>query len=135
MAEYVSLLKRDYNVICVHQRPRSPATNMLDLGVWMATQSVVEKLHFRNRTHVESLWRTCETAWEELETAKISNVYGRWNKVLDLIIEDEGGDRLVEARRGKLFSVPSEISEEAANERTSEDDEPTADKVDAMDHA
>ena len=22
------------NVICVHQRPRSPATNMLDLGVW-----------------------------------------------------------------------------------------------------
>ena len=107
---------------------------MLKLGVWMVTQSVVEKLHFRNRTHVKSLWRTCETAWEELETAKISNVYGRWKKVLDLIIEDEGGDRLVEARRGKLFSVPSEITEETANVRTSEDAEPTADKVDAMDH-
>jgi len=30
---YVKALKDDYNVECVHQRPRSPATNMLDLGV------------------------------------------------------------------------------------------------------
>ena len=61
VAEYVSLLKREYNVICVHQRPHSPATNMLNLGVWMATQSVVEKLHFQNHTHAKSLWRTYDT--------------------------------------------------------------------------
>ena len=45
--KYVATLKDDYNVIIRHQRPRSPATNMLDLGVWMALQNVVEKLHFR----------------------------------------------------------------------------------------
>ena len=39
------MLEKDWNVICIHKRPHSPATNMLDLGVWMALQSVVEKLH------------------------------------------------------------------------------------------
>ena len=33
---YVTNLERDHNVICVHQRPCSPGSNMLDLGVWMA---------------------------------------------------------------------------------------------------
>ena len=42
---YVSLLEEKHNVVCVFQHPRSPATNMLDLGVWMAFQSLVEKLH------------------------------------------------------------------------------------------
>ena len=48
VARYVADLKREFNVICVHQRSRSLATTMLDLGVWMALQSVVEKLHFHH---------------------------------------------------------------------------------------
>ena len=34
--KYVRDLKRVHNVICVHQRPCSPATIMLDLCAWMA---------------------------------------------------------------------------------------------------
>ena len=41
VSAYVKALKDDYNVECVHQQPRSPATNMLDLGIWMAFQNVV----------------------------------------------------------------------------------------------
>ena len=33
VTKYVKMLEEDYNVICVHQRPRSPSTNMLDLDV------------------------------------------------------------------------------------------------------
>ena len=32
---YIKALEVDNNVMCVHQRPCSPATNILDLGVWM----------------------------------------------------------------------------------------------------
>ena len=38
---YVKGLKGAFNIICFHQWPRSPATNMLDLGVWTALQDVV----------------------------------------------------------------------------------------------
>ena len=31
--QYVKALRDDFNIILVHQRPWSPATNMLDLGV------------------------------------------------------------------------------------------------------
>lgn len=107
VAEYVRELKEEHNVVCIHQRPRSPCTNILDLGVWMSFQSVVEKLHWQKRREKEALWGTVEKAWEQLEPIKLTNVYARWRLVLDLIIEDEGGNSLVESRRGKLFSVPS----------------------------
>ena len=80
---------------------------MLDLGVWMAFQNVVEKLHFGKRMNIEVLCKTVEDAWEMLESVKLQNVYTRWKMVLDLIIEDDGGDRFVEAKRGKLFREPS----------------------------
>ena len=47
--QYKRMLKEDYNVICIHQHPRSTATTMLNLGVWMAFQSVVEKMHHNQR--------------------------------------------------------------------------------------
>ena len=40
---YVKALKDDYNVICIHQRPCSPVTNFLHLGVWIYFQFVVKK--------------------------------------------------------------------------------------------
>ena len=75
--KYVADLEKDWNIIYVHQRPCSPATNMLDLGVWMAIQNVVEKLHTGNMKHTESLARTVENAWEEFEPAKLTNVWNR----------------------------------------------------------
>ena len=118
----------DYNVIIRHQRPRSPATNMLDLGVWMALQNVVEKLHFRKRTEVEALCRTVEAAWKILEPIKLENVYARWLKVLDLIIEDDGGDRLVESKRGKLYREPPNKFESLDDDAAGEEEEDPTDK-------
>ena len=106
-----STVLRDWNAICVHQRPRSPATNMLDLGVWMAIQNVVEKFHIGNMRHTESLARTVEKAWTEFEPVKLTNVWNHWRMILDLIIDDEGGDRLIESKRGKLYRAPPEEAE------------------------
>ena len=85
--KYVADLKRVFNIICIHQRPRSPATNMLDLGVWMALQSVVEKLHHGQRQHITALCNTVTKAWEELDRVKLTNEYERWKLVLDLILD------------------------------------------------
>ena len=110
--KYVAMLKYNYGVIYIHQRPRSPATNMLDLGVWMALQSVVEKLHFHQRNEIGALCRTVTRAWEELDAIKLTNVYERWKMVLDLILKDDGGDRFIESNRGKLFRAPSQEAED-----------------------
>ena len=104
--EYVKMLKEKFNVICVHQRPRSPATNMLDLGIWMAFQNVVEKLHFGCMKEPNALARTVNKAWEELEPVKLTNVFNRWKLVLD-----DGGNQKVESKRGKLFRAPPEEAE------------------------
>jgi len=39
----VKVVKDNYNIECIHQRHCLPATNMQDLGVWMAFQCVIEK--------------------------------------------------------------------------------------------
>ncbi len=106
---YVTFLRTEYNVICVHQRPRSPETNMLDLGVWMALQSVVEKMHVRRRYHADALAATVYAAFDALEPVKLSGVYGRWVQVLDLIIDDNGGNDKVESRRGLTSAPTSEV--------------------------
>ena len=85
---------------------------MLDLGVWMALQSVVEKLHHSQRQHLTALCNTVMKAWGELEPVKLTNVYERWKLVLDLIIEDNGGDRLIGSKRGKLFRESSHEEED-----------------------
>ena len=71
---YVSNLERDHNVICVHQRPRSPESNMLDLGVWMAFQNVVEKQHVGYLRDANCLATTVDMAWKDLNPMKLENV-------------------------------------------------------------
>lgn len=41
--EYVNMLSKKYNIETIFQVPRSPYTNVLDLRVWYALQSRVEK--------------------------------------------------------------------------------------------
>ena len=67
--------------------------------------------------------RTVDRAWKELEPVKLENVFRRWKMVLDLIVEDEGGNRKVETKRGKLFRAPEaevEDLEEEEEEQTTE---------------
>ena len=84
---------------------------MLNLGVWMAFQNVVKKMHFKKRKEAEALCKTVNQAWKQLEPVKLESVYNRWKMVLDLIIEDEGGNAKVESKRGKLYREPSPEAE------------------------
>ena len=56
-------------------------------------------------------------------------------KVLDLIIEDNSGDRLVESKRGKLYTPPSEEIESLDDNDDEEEpkDDQLAAEMDAYD--
>ena len=43
VGEYKQLLIDRHNVHVIHQSPRSPEVNALDLGLWRSLQSSVEK--------------------------------------------------------------------------------------------
>ena len=57
-----------------------------------------------------------DEARDKFESVKLTNIWHRWRLVLDLIIEDKGGDRLVESRRGKLFRTLSDKVEDMETE-------------------
>ena len=48
---------------------------------------------------------TVMSAWDELESSKLENVYACWKLVLVLIIKDNRGNRLIEAKRGKCYQA------------------------------
>ena len=102
--EYEGELMRKYKIRLVWQIPRSMEFNMLDLGVWMASQSWVEKCHRGRRSNVDALWYTMEQAWVTLERRVFENVWERWKKVLKIIIADGGDNKLVDAMRGSLYT-------------------------------
>ena len=60
----------------------------------------------------------------------------RWKLVLNLIIEDNGGDQLIEAKRGKLYQEPSpevEDLDEETTSRAADDDNRTPEDIDRRD--
>jgi hypothetical protein len=101
--KYRKILLDDYNVVLNWQVPQSPETNMLDLGAWMSLQHVVETLH-RNRVMNESaLAETVLEAFDKFDGyQKLGAIARRWELVLDLILDDDGGNNLVETKRGML---------------------------------
>jgi hypothetical protein len=102
--EFTQELKVGYNVEIIRQIPWSPETNILDLGVWCSLQSAVEKVH-RNLTTscLAALQLSVERAWIAFNSEKILKVYMRWKKVLDLIIADNGDNKLVDSHCGELL--------------------------------
>ena len=88
----------------VHQIPRSPETNVLDLGVWMSIQAVVTRVHHKRRCHPDALARSVCDAWNNyLSPNAFENVFNRLRIVLTCIVDDNGGNDSVENKRGKLF--------------------------------
>jgi hypothetical protein len=106
--EYTRILNEEYNIIILHQAPRSPETNALDLGLWMSLQSHVEKLH-RNRTRdPDGLAVSVKQAWDHLPVETIQKVFDRIPVVLQLIVEGDGDNINVEDRRGRHNNPPPE---------------------------
>jgi len=93
-----------FHVQLIWQVPRSPETNMLDLGVWTSIQSTVSKVQRMRQCHHEVLAKSVHDAWEnKLSIRAFANVYQRLRVVLSCIVDDSGGNALVEEKRGKLF--------------------------------
>jgi hypothetical protein len=104
IAQYTDMLWNQFRVEIVWQVPRSPETNMLDLGVWMSVQAAVTRAHHMRRCHHDALARSVEDAWNSyLSPDAFKNVHRRLRVVLSCIEEDKGGNSLVEQKRGKLF--------------------------------
>ena len=102
-SRYTEVMRKG-NIEIIWQVPRSPETNMLDLGCWMSIQSVVHKIHYMKRCNHEALAKSVEDAWNTyLSPTAFKNVYNRLQVVLQCILKDNGGNQLVEKRRGKLF--------------------------------
>ena len=136
-------LKEDDNVIIIHPVPRGPELNLLDLGVWMSLQSFVEKQHRGNMTDNKALARTCEESWDKFDSTVFRNVYTQWQKVLQLVIDDKGGSKLVEKRKKEFISpiilpedyspLPEDSDGEAGNEDGGEEEEVEGDVEDCDD--
>jgi hypothetical protein len=62
--QYINLLK-EFNVEVIWQVPRSPETNMLDLGVWIMSIecSVIMNVHYGRKCHHDALAKSVEEAW------------------------------------------------------------------------
>lgn len=108
ITEYTQLLLDKYNVILIHQVPRSPYTNLLDLGVWCSLQALVEKEHYMKRTDVYALVNTVVRSWTVRGNivgldGVIGRVWKRLRNVMVLIVEGKGANDLVEKKRGKKF--------------------------------
>ena len=83
------------------QVPNSPEMNMLDLGTWMAIQSLVEKKHGSLVMRNDVLANTVKESFNELSSNTLSNIHERWLKVLDLIIAKGGENTDINKFRGK----------------------------------
>ena len=78
---------------------------MLDLGAWMTMQSKVEIYHRCNVKQYVVLSQSIKKAWHAVEEHKLTKIWELFLKVLDIIIQDQGGDYLVESNLG-LMCVP-----------------------------
>ena len=78
IATYKKMLEDDHNIEIIFQIPRSPYTNVLDLGVWMALQAQVERQHYLQRCNANALVNTVTRTWNEghLDNAISKFFYG-----------------------------------------------------------
>jgi len=106
--EYTADLLEQFNVQIVHQAPRSPEVNALDLGLWMSLQSRVEKQHYDKTSDADTLAKTVNEAWNDLPITTITSVFNRIPIVQNLIVEHRGDNDLVETRRGMIHAPPED---------------------------
>jgi hypothetical protein len=130
--QYTGILRDEYNVEVVWQVPRSPETNMLDLGIWMSIQAAVTRVHHMRRCHHDALATSVFDAWNGYLSPKaFTNVHRRLRVVLSCIVDDEGGNSLVEMKRGKLFRDATII--DLTTEDEVEGDENESDPISLID--
>ena len=100
--KYQANLLDKYNIEIIFQVPRSPYTNVLDLGVWSALQAAVERQHYLKRCTTNALVNSVMETWTEGQLDHtITKTFDRLKPVLCNVLEAKGGNDLVEDKRGK----------------------------------
>ena len=108
-------LKNKCKIEIIQQVPRSPETNVLDLGIWMSLQSAVEKEHRGQKNDASALDKTVMKVWANVASKEaFLNVFGKLPVIYNNIKRSRGGNNLVETRRGKAGLA--KIAEEEAEE-------------------
>ena len=93
------MLEEKYNLKTIFQIPRSPYTNVLDLGEWSSIQAKVEKEHFGKRYEVKALANSLMDTWEKGDlNDTITSVFKQLKRVLAFIIEAKEKNNLVEEK-------------------------------------
>jgi len=107
--EYTRVLKEEYNIQIVHQIPRSPETNVLDIGMWCCLQWAVDSIMRGHQGNIHALNKDIYDVWQSKALSMpFSSVWKRLGRVLHLIKEDNGGNELVEQKRGKKWAALDE---------------------------
>jgi hypothetical protein len=103
--EYTKILHDVFRIEKMHQVPRSPETNTLDLGIWCCLQWAVDALMKGRQGDIEALHQGVMEMWNktDLEGA-FSNVWKHLARVLRLIHMDNGGNEQVESKRGRKWT-------------------------------
>ncbi len=123
-AQYTGILWNELKAEVVQQVPRSPETNMLDLCMLMSIQAAVTRVHYRQRCHHNALTRSVVDARNNyLSPDAFKNVFERLRVVLSCIVEDGGGNSIVERKRGKLFRDATIVDLIADKDTNVSDDE------------
>ena len=100
--QYENILEKEFKIIIEWQVPNSPETNMLDLGVWMALQSLVERIHRGKVMQSHELSKSVMESFEQISSGILTRVYERWKLVMRLIVSGKGTNEVVEDCRGSL---------------------------------
>ena len=104
--QYSKDLLEKYNIEIIFQVPRSPYTNVLDLGYWMALQARVERQHFLKRSTTHALVNSVNEVWNTSELDEcLIRVFQKLKVVFCNILRGGGGNDLVEANRGKKIGT------------------------------
>ena len=77
IAKYKRILKHEFNIEIEWQIANSPELNMLDLGVWMAIQSLVERAMRGKVIHEDIVSDIVEDSFYALDDEVLTKVFER----------------------------------------------------------
>ena len=100
--QYTKQLLDDHKIKIVQQVPRSPETNVLDLGIWMSLQAAVEREHRSKCCDANALDETVARVWRDVASVSaFTNVFEKLPIIYANIKNCRGGNDTVESNRGK----------------------------------
>ena len=105
-----------------------PKTNMLDLGVRISLQSIVEKTHKGKVMQTDTPAKSVIGAFEQITSAVLDKVHSRWRLVLQLLVSGKCTNEVVEEhcslkKKAMLLDLPDIPDFKQANGYVSSDGE------------